>query len=724
MRTLHALNLRTLASRAGRWSATHRRAAIGGWLAFVIAALAIGNAVGTQTLSAWEKNSGETDRAARVLHGAGFSDEAHEAILVTGAGRAAAVADLQARLRALPQVAELRPARPSGDGTATLVQVQLAASLDDAPDAVGPVEDAAAAVAATHPRAALAQAGDGTLLAAGDEATKQDFRKAELFSIPLTFAILLVAFGSVVAAGIPLLLGLSSVAAAIGLIALPSRLMPLEESAASVILLIGLAVGVDYALFYLRREREERAAGRTTDAALAAASATSGRAVLVSGFTVIASVAGMFVAGNAWYSSYALGIITVVAIAMIGSLTVLPAVLSWLGDRVDKGRMPWARRRVGAGDGSGRVWSAIVDAVLRRPLVSALAALALLGALAVPATQLSLGDHGIRALPQDEPVVAAYEQVQAHFPGGDSPAIVAVQAADVRAPAVQAGLDALARRAAVTDGLGPVLSTDVSADGRVARVLVPLAGDGVDERSIAALHMLRDTVLPETIAAVPGVRAEVAGATAASADFTAVNNARTPWVFAAVLGLAFLILLVTFRSIVVPIKAILLNLLSVAAAYGVLVLVFQHGWGHQLLGFEPSGRVSSWLPVLLFAILFGLSMDYHVIVLSRIREAFDRGASMDDAVRIGIRATAGTVTSAAVVMVAVFSIFTVLSLLDMKQVGVGLAAAILIDATIVRAVLLPATMKLLGRWNWWLPGSPLPRPGACGYAPAPAPAGD
>ncbi|HEX2087259.1 MAG TPA: MMPL family transporter [Solirubrobacteraceae bacterium] len=711
-----------IAARAGRWSARHRRRAIAGWLVFVALAVGVGGAIGTKRLTAHEKGTGESGQADRALHDAGLRDAGSESILVTAPkGRTVhsplvkdALKEVAAAARRSGQVSVVREPRISPDQRSALVQLQLKGELEEAGDAVAQVSAGLDMVRSTHLGVRIEQTGDGSIVKAYDDTMKSDFAKAELFSVPLTFAILFLAFGALVAAGIPVLLGLSAVAAGLGVIAIPSQALPIEESASSVILLVGLAVGVDYALFYLRREREERAAGKGPEAALEAAAATSGRAVLVSGFTVMASVAGMFAAGNAWYSSYALAIVMVVGIAMAGSLTVLPALLAALGDRVDRGRLPFGRRGAPRAGEAGRVWTAVLDRVLRRPLVSAVAAAALLLALAAPVLGLDLREQGMRSLPQDLPAVKTFERAQQAFPGGSRPAVVAVQAADVTAAPVAAAIDRLGERAAAAPGTGAPLGVDVSPDRRVARVAIPLAGDGVDDRSEAALATLRDDLIPSTVGGVDGVEADVTGQTAASVDLREVTVDRGPLVFALVLGLGFLVLTVTFRSIVVPIKAIVLNLLSVLAAYGVLVLVFQHGWGSSLLGFEPTGSIASWLPILLFVILFGLSMDYHVFVLSRIREAFDRGMSMDDAVAHGIKGTAGVVTSAATVMVAVFSVFATLGIVELKQFGVGLAVAVLVDATIVRAVLLPATMTMLGTSNWYLPRRlrRLPRLGA------------
>ncbi|HEX8084290.1 MAG TPA: MMPL family transporter [Solirubrobacteraceae bacterium] len=700
-----------IAARAGRWSAQHRRRAIVGWLVFVVLAVGIGGAVGTNTLTAHEKGTGESGRADQALHDAGLRDAATETILVSAPkGRTVhapivkdAIADIRADALSSGRVTVVHGPQVSDDQRSALLQLQLKGDVDDAGEAVIPISASLDMARKTHLGVGIEQTGDGSIMKAYDDTMQSDFQKAELFSVPITFAILFLAFGALVAAGIPVLLGLTAVAAGMGLIAIPSQALPVEESSASVILLIGLAVGVDYALFYLRREREERAAGRGSEAALEAAAATSGRAILVSGFTVMASVAGMFAAGNKWYSSYALAIIIVVAIAMVGSVTVLPALLSKLGDRVERGRLPFTKRReVRAGDG-GRLWNAVLGRVLRRPLVSAVAATAVLLALAAPVVGLDLREQGMASLPQDMAAVKTFEKAQAAFPGGSRPAVVVVQAEDVTAPPVARAIDALGEEAEDAPGVAAPIGVDVSPGKRVARVAVPLAGDGVEDASERALETLREDVIPATVGKVPGVQADVTGQTAASVDLRDVTVERGPLVFALVLGMGFLVLMMTFRSIVVPLKAIVLNLLSVVAAYGVLVLVFQHGWGSALLGFEPTGSIASWLPILLFVILFGLSMDYHVFVLSRIREAFDRGMPMDEAVEHGIKGTASVVTSAAMVMVAVFSVFATLGIVELKQFGVGLAVAVLIDATIVRAVLLPATMKMLGTWNWYLP---------------------
>jgi RND superfamily putative drug exporter len=414
------------------------------------------------------------------------------------------------------------------------------------------------------------------------------------------------------------------------------------------------------------------------------------------------AMAGMYFTGSATFSSFATGTILVVAVAMIGSITVLPALLSKLGDRVDKARVPFLHR-LRSSNGESRVWGAILDRVLARPKISAAIAVAVLLALAFPAFSLKTGVPGTDSLPRDLPVMQTFDRIEAAFPGGPLPAIVAIQADDVTSPAVRTAIAKLRSDALATGQISQPVQVDISPDKRVARVALPLAGDGSDARSERALTTLRDELIPSTVGRVDGVQASVSGQTAQSRDFNDLMKGHAPIVFAFVLTMAFILLLVTFRSLVIPIKAIVLNLLSVGAAYGVLVWIFQEGHGEKLLGFRSTGAITSWLPLFLFVILFGLSMDYHVFILSRIREAFDGGMRTQDAVSHGIKSTAGVVTSAAFVMVAVFSIFATLRAVEFKQMGVGLAVAVLLDATLVRAVLLPATMKLLGDWNWYLP---------------------
>jgi uncharacterized membrane protein YdfJ with MMPL/SSD domain len=705
-----------LAARMGRWSADHWKTATFGWLALVVVAFAVGGQVGTKQIDPNTAGPGESGRMDRILN-AGFKLPANESVLIQSrsvpAGAPAfnsAVEDVVARVSKVAAVQNVRsPLDPANAGQigkgrrAALVEFEIRGDKTKAGDKLGPVLRSVADAQRAHPGFFVGEFGGASAAKAVDTAFANDLKSAGVFSIPLTLIILVVAFGALVAAGIPLLLALTAVFATFGLVALPSHLLPVAPEAFAVVLLVGLAVGVDYSMFYLRREREERAAGRSERAALEAAAATSGRSVLISGLTVMVAMAGMFLTGDATFASFGYATMIVVAVAMVGSLTVLPALLSKLGDGVDRLRVPLVGR-LRRDSGEGRVWGAIVERVLRRPLLSAVISGALLLALAAPALQLRTATPGPDTFPKSLAVVKAYDRMQQAFPGKALPANVVVKAPDVNAPAVREAIQRLERSALATGQAREPITIDKNGDGTIANITIPIVGKGTDAKSNAALAALRERVVPQTLGALPNVEAGVTGLTAEWKDAQGQMTSKLPLVVAFVLLFAFGLMLVAFRSIVVAIKAIVLNLLSVAAAYGVLVLVFQHGFGKGLLGFSSTAGIAPEVPLLLFVILFGLSMDYHVFIVSRIREIFDRGATMDDAIAEGIKSTAGVVTSAAIVMVAVFSIFATLSMLFFKQFGVGLAVAILLDATLVRAVLLPATMKLLGKRNWYLPG--------------------
>jgi uncharacterized membrane protein YdfJ with MMPL/SSD domain len=707
-------NSENLAARAGRWSAQHRKKAILGWLVFVIIAVLAGGSVGMKTLDQADSGNGESGRADKVV-AEHFPDMTGESVLVQSQTAVRSqdpefrqtVGTVVSRLEATKRVRNVEspygPARQgalSEDGRSALVTFELAGDPADAE-----VDPALATVAALDRQEAgfrIEEFGEASADRALSEAFAEDFQKAEVTSLPITLIILIVAFGALLAAFVPLVLAITAVAAALSLLGPISQVWPVDESIGSVVLLIGLAVGVDYSMFYLRREREERARGRSEQAALEAAAATSGRAVLVSGLTVIAAMAGMYLGGAATFISFATGTILVVAISVAGSLTVLPAVLSKLGDRVNKGRVPFLRpeRRTG----EPRAWSWLLDRVLRRPLLSMVAAGAVLVVLAIPALHIHTADSGVEGLPRSLDVVQTYDRMQAAFPGEQFTADIVVEGERLDRTQLQAVAQDLRQIARESDRFHEPVTLDVSGDEQVAVLSVPLAGTGTDEASLNAVEALRDEVVPQVLPRVSGGEVVgVTGFTAGSVDFNDLMGSRIWYVVGFVFAMAFVLLLVTFRSIVIPIKAIVLNVLSVGAALGIVTYVFQDGHFEDVLGFDSTGAITAWFPLMLFVILFGLSMDYHVFILSRIREAVVRGEPTSEAVSHGIKSTASVVTAAAVVMVAVFSIFATLSFIDMKQFGVGLAAAVLIDATLVRGVLLPATMKLLGDWNWYLP---------------------
>ena len=700
------------AARMARWSANHRKKAIFGWLALAVVLFAVSFVSPMKSIVFETSGPGESGRADAILYN-DFKQPAGEAVLIEnpslsadGPEFKAVVRSVITRLSALDAVAKVESpydadnsGQISDDKHSVLVPIEIRGPSDEAADKVDPIVDTVAGVQKANPVFYVGSFGEST----GKEikaAFYDDLKKAGLFSVPLTLLILVFAFGALVAAGIPLVLGLTAVLGTMGLVALFSQVLPMDDSVPAIILLIGLAVGVDYTMFYLKREREERAAGRSEEAALEAAAATSGRSVLISGSTVLVAMAGMFLTGDAGFASFGVATMTVVAVAMLGSLTVLPALLSKLGDGVDRARVPFVHR-FRRSDGEGRIWGAIIDRVLRRPVLSVALAGGLLIALAVPALQLHTAEASIDSYPQK--FLTSYNRVKAAFPGTEIAANVVIKTPNVEAPQVRDAIGQLKRRALATGVMNEPIDVDVNPARTVASVSIPVEGNGTDSTSNAALAALREEIVPATLGTLEDAEVAVTGETAQSKDFNDQMKTVAPLVFGFVLLFAFVLMLASFRSLVIAAKAIVLNLLSIAAAYGVLVLVFQHGWGKGLLGFEYTGGIDPFLPILLFVILFGLSMDYHVFIISRVRESYDKGMSTDEAIAHGIKTTAGVVTSAAIVMVGVFAIFATLSMMILKQFGVGLAAAILIDATIVRAILLPASMKLLGEWNWYLP---------------------
>jgi uncharacterized membrane protein YdfJ with MMPL/SSD domain len=724
-----------IAARMGRWSASHWKTAVFGWLVFVVAAFMLGAKVGTENLKDEDYSTGQSHRADLILkQGFPQADPQTEFVLVqssklsvNAAGFRATVNDVVDAVKDNPNIKNLKspldstnPDLVSDDRSTAMVTFDMKGKYDDATKKIDSIEAAVAKVAAAHPGFYVGEAGAISSGKALDKMFNDQLKLAGERSIPITIIVLLLVFGALVAVGVPLLLALSGVIATVGLVALPSHIVPMDQNVSAVILLIGLAVGVDYSLFYLKREREERAAGKGSRAAIEAAAATSGRSVLISGLTVMIAMAGMMFSGDKGYFGFGIATMMVVGIAMLGSLTVLPALLSKLGDKVEKGKIPFLHR-LRRESGENRFWKKILTPAMRRPGIAAAVAGGALLLMAVPVLHLHTAQSGLDAMPNSAPTVATIKKVQDEFSNGTAAQSLVAIKADADAPATQHAVAALKAKAVAAGITSGSIDTDVNAAHTVVRVDIPLVGEGTDDASMAALSTLRDDVLPATIGKLDGVEYGVTGPTATSADENALLKAKAPIVFGFVLVFAFLLLLVTFRSLVVAAKAIVLNLLSVGAAYGVLVAVFQWGWGESLLGFNSNGGIAQWLPIFMFVILFGLSMDYHVFILSRVREAYDRGMSTADAVEHGITTTAGVVSSAALVMVGAFAVFALMPILDMKEMGIGLAAAVLIDATIVRAVLLPATMKLLGDWNWYLPRwlDWLPR---LEHEPTPAPA--
>jgi uncharacterized membrane protein YdfJ with MMPL/SSD domain len=736
------MNRYNLAARSARWSATHWKTAVAIWVGFVVLAIGFGMTVGTKMLSAAEHNAtGETARAEQILASADFETPAAESVIVRASTLTvkdpafrSTVQNVLAKLKTMPQVTNLRigaPGQVSKDQHAQLIGFDMKGDLDTAEKRVQPLLDAVAGLEKASPGFTVAEFGFASATHELAKTVDQDFKQAEKLSVPVTFLILLIAFGAFVAAGVPVLLAFSAVLGSVGLLALSSHVFAVSPATQSVILLMGMAVGVDYSLFYLKREREERAAGHEGHDALFRAAATSGQAVLISGVTVLIAMAGLMFTGTNVFTSIGIGAMLVVFTSLVGSLTVLPALLGKLGDRTERGVrhvlaagvlrvlrplktqptwLVWLREKPTLlqhlkGDRQeSRVWGFVITKSMRYPALAVGASTLVLVVLALPALGLKTKQAGFSDLPKSLSIVQTFDTMQASFPGSQDPASLVVKADDVTTPQFQAAYEEFKKRALATGVIHEPIRVAVNKSKTVARVDFPLAGEGQDAVSTNALKVLRAEVIPPVLATLPpGTEQGVTGATATNVDFNQTMSSRAPIVFAFVLGFAFVLLLLTFRSIVIPIKAIILNLLSVGAAYGVLVWIFQYGHLQGLLDFNSSGAVVSWLPLFLFTVLFGLSMDYHVFILSRIKELVDRGVPSDEAVERGIRSTASTVTSAAAVMIAVFAIFASLRVLDIKQLGVGLAVAVLLDATLIRGVLLPAAMKLLGDWNWYLP---------------------
>ncbi|TMR33668.1 MMPL family transporter, partial [Actinomadura geliboluensis] len=692
---------RNLAAALGGWSARHRVTAVLGWLLFVVLASVLGGAAGQITMADHEQGVGQSARAAQIVAEAGIEDPDRETVLLYGAPAASpemrrAVADVRANVQATGLITDLRPDVVAKDGRHVIVQFTLKEAPDDPLPAV---RDAVAKAERGNPSVRMGQFGGATADAWFDDALGADFKRAELTAVPLALGILLVAFGALLAAVLPVVLAFTAFLAAGGVLAVVSHALHVDQTTNSVMLLMGLAVGVDYCLFYLQREREERRKGRDRETALAIAAATSGRSVLVSGITVMVAMSGMFLSGLLLFKGFAIATILVVLIAMLGSVTVLPALLSLLGDKVDFGRVRLPRRRREERAG---VVGTLLRPVLARPGIAALLSAGLLLALAAPALGMKTERLRIdQQIPPGEEIAQTYTRLNEAFPGNPEPAVVVLKARDINAPQVTRAIDDLKRRAAASGELNEPIDVTVHDRANVAEIEVPLAGTGSDATSKHALETLRERIVPETVGKVG--EAPVTGQLAWSTDYNGQLKSSIAPVFLFVMAITFLLMLVFFRSLLIAASAIVLNLLSVGAAYGVMVAVFQHGWGDSLVGTTGAGALESWIPLFVFVVLFGLSMDYHVFVVSRIREAYDRGLDTTRAVHEGVRATAGVVTSAAVIMIATFGIFGTLSMQDFKQLGVGLAVAILIDATIVRVVLLPAVMSLLGRANWYLP---------------------
>ncbi len=535
--------------------------------------------------------------------------------------------------------------------------------------------------------------------------SEKDLQTGEAIGVPLALIVLVLVFGALAASVIPLGLGILSIVVALGVTALLGQQFEFAYPVTNVISMMGLAVGIDYSLFIVSRYREERARGLQKQAAIQTAGATASRAVFFSGMTVVFALLGMLIVPTTIFRSLAAGGIIVLAVSVLVSLTLLPAILGLIGDRVNALRVPFIGRGLEHADPerTGGFWDRITKAVMRYPVISLVVVMALLIALAVPYVDIETGSAGVSTLPDGIQSKEGFEILEEEFSFGlVTPAEVAIKADDVNGEAVQGAIQRLETALSADASYSPD-AFQVNKTGDVGLLSIPVHGDPTQDEAISAIERLREQYIP---AAFSGVDAEVivGGITAKNMDYFKVTDDYTPIVLAFVLGLSFILLTVVFRSLIVPLKAIVMNLLSVGAAYGLLVLVFQKGIGNEIFGFQRAETIEAWVPLWLFSILFGLSMDYHVFLLSRIRERFNSTGDNSESVAFGVRSTAAIITGAALIMAGVFGGIAMGDLVMFQQMGFGLATAVLLDATIVRSVLVPAAMRLLGAANWYLPG--------------------
>jgi uncharacterized membrane protein YdfJ with MMPL/SSD domain len=704
-----------MTERLAVWSGRRPWLTLAGWVVALVVAIGLTAAFVGDALSGDEEITSATDsRRADELRSERFAGERRgrgvtEVIVVRS--RTATVDEPQFERRVQALAAEVRAAGAeqvttyydsgeakfvSGDRDATGMLVALGRDAED------DIEDVVDAVRAADGRDGFRAAitGEFTLETDFDSLAGEDLRNGELgFGLPVALIVLLIVFGSVVAGLVPVLLAIVSITVALALLALVGQAFPLSVFATNMLTGMGLALGIDYSLFVLSRYREERGHGREQREAIAAVGATASRAVLFSGIAFTLAMVGLLLVPSTIMRSLAAGAIAAAVVSVAAALTLLPALLSVLGDRVNALRLPVFGRA--AEREESRFWSRAVGAVLRRPLISLALATAVLLVMALPVLGLRSGEAGVSTLPDRLAAKQGYLALNAEFPGETTEPVEIVIDGDADSPAVQAGIDRLRGRLAGEPRFGrPELETDRAGDLTV--LTVPVRGDPLGQEAVDAVEALRGEHIPAAFTD-PGVEVLVGGDTAETIDESDTMSRWLPIVLAFVLGLSFVLLTVAFRSLVVALKAIIVNLLSVGAAYGLLVLVFQEGVGNELFGFPQVDTIEAWVPLFLFAVLFGLSMDYHVFLLSRIRERYRQTGDNHDAIVHGVGSTGRIITGAALIIIAVFSGFARGDLVMFQQMGFGVAVALLLDATVVRLVLVPAAMQLLGDRNWYLP---------------------
>ena len=690
--------------RLGRASSRHPWRVVAAWVGGIVVALVLSATLlpGNLTTNGHVTGSPESARAERLFFDR-FPPDTHgvdELIVVRSASLTAHdpafrhfSARLLAQAHATGVVYRSRLLGVSKDGHAVLLGIQRKADVDP----LLPVVERANG----QNGFSVAMTGGGTLDHDFNGLSQHDLKSGELrFGLPAALIILLLVFGAVVAGLVPLLMAIVAIVVALGLCAIIAATFSLSVFVVNMLTGMGLALGIDYSLFVVSRYREERVNGLAELESVAAASATASRAVLFSGSVFVIALTGMLLVPSNIMKSLAVGAISVGIVSVLAALTLLPALLALLGDRINALRLPYVGRNIGSG-GEGRFWGRVVRGVMRRPLLYLVTFAALLIALAIPTVGLNLGASGVSTLPDRLESKQGYEALTRSFPQASaSPALITVSG-NVRSPRVRLAIERL-RRSLARDPVFGQSDVRFAPAGDVAAIGVEVGGDKTGKQALGAIRNLRSTLIPRAFAGTD-TEVLVGGDTADNVDYIDAMNAWLPWVFAFVLGLSFVLLAIAFRSIVVAGTSLVLNLLSVGAAYGLVVLVFLHGIGSGLLGFQKVGAIDAWVPLFLFSVLFGLSMDYQVFLLSRIKERYDTSGSTRDAVEWGVSSTARLITGAALIIVAVFSGFAMGDLVMFQQMGFGIAIALLIDATIIRSVLLPAAMCLLGKWNWYLP---------------------
>jgi putative drug exporter of the RND superfamily len=694
-------------------SARHPWRTIGAWIAVVVLAIAaiVTLLGGSLTTEGAPTNNPESERADEALFRALPPDPGtavSDIVVIRSDEHTVDSAEFEAYVRdfvADDEIAALGRARTylddgaaglvSEDGHATILPIALT-SEDETDALVEKIEaiddEDAFAVSVT---------GEETLDHDFNLLSQEDLENGELkFGLPAALIVLLLVFGAVVAGLVPLIMAMVSIVVALGLTALVAQQFELSVFVINMLTGMGLALGIDYSLFVVSRYREERAKGRGEFAAIEVAGATASRAVLFSGTVFVIAMFGMLLVPSSIMRSLAVGAILVGIVSVVAALTLLPAVVGLLKDRVNALRIPFVGRRAESAGTEGRFWGAIVRSVLRRPVLSLSLSVAALLALALPVLTMNVGTSGVSSLPDRFVSKQGYLALEQDF-STVTPDPATVVVSNASSPEASAAVDSLRARLAGDPRFGEA-TVERSADGEVAVLTVPVPGDPSSSEAIDSVRELRTEIADEMFA---GTDAEVlvGGTTSEDIDYFDSVIDPAPWVIALVLLLTFVFLTIVFRSVVVAGTAVLLNLLSVGAAYGLLVLVFQEGIGAGLLGFQTTDAIEAWVPLFLFSVLFGLSMDYQVFLLSRIRERFDETGDTTDAVTFGVSSTARIITGAALIIVAVFAGFARGDLIMFQQMGFGVAVALLLDATVIRSVVLPSAMKLLGTWNWYLP---------------------